>query len=121
MGGDHSLDLMDTLRNLRAGVRRFKEDNERLVRTKERQFEIDVVIMQSLSNLQRQTKLEMRASHRDRRVLLESEEKTIGVDGLKSRKRHRWEGEYTMRGNQGQKVTEWRMGIEFRYLALSCI
>lgn len=49
-GVNHSLDWMDTLRSLRDEVRSFKANNDRLVRDQEWQTEINVVILQSLSD-----------------------------------------------------------------------
>lgn len=58
--------------SLRAEVISYKEDNESLVRAQEKKYEINAIILQSLYDLQRQRKYEMRASQRDRKSLHES-------------------------------------------------
>lgn len=51
--GTNSPNCLYLLRSLRTEVKFLKENNERLVRAQEKQVEINVVILQSLSNLQR--------------------------------------------------------------------
>lgn len=57
-GGDNSLGIAGTLRSLRVEIRscnvdndRLFEDQERLARAQEKQVEVNVVILQNLSNL----------------------------------------------------------------------
>jgi len=47
-------DLVETIRRLRAELQSFKADNERLIKEQEKQTEINIVLLQSLSNIQRQ-------------------------------------------------------------------
>ena len=47
-------DLAETVRSLMAKLQRCKADNERLIKEKEKQTEINAVLLQSLSDIQRQ-------------------------------------------------------------------
>jgi hypothetical protein len=47
-------DLAETIRSLRAELQSFKADNERLIKEQEKQIKINTVLVQSLSNIQRQ-------------------------------------------------------------------
>lgn len=53
-GGENSPDWMDTLKSVRAEIKRFKEDNERVERAQERQPEVNEIIWQRFLDLQRQ-------------------------------------------------------------------
>jgi hypothetical protein len=45
--------MVETVRSLRAKLQSCKADNERLIKEKEKQIEINVVLLQSLSDIQR--------------------------------------------------------------------
>jgi hypothetical protein len=60
-------DLAETVRSLRAELQSFKSDNERLIKDKEKQTKINAVLLQSLSDIQRQLQHELETSHVDRR------------------------------------------------------
>jgi hypothetical protein len=60
-------DLAETVRSLRAELQSFKADNERLIKEQEKQTEINAVLLQSLSDIQRQLQHEPATSHVDRR------------------------------------------------------
>ena len=47
------LDLAETVRSLMAELQSCKDDNERLIKEKEKQIEINAVLLQSLSDMQR--------------------------------------------------------------------
>jgi hypothetical protein len=47
-------DLAEIVRSLMAELQSCKADNERLIKEKEKQMEINAVFLQSLSNIQRQ-------------------------------------------------------------------
>jgi hypothetical protein len=51
-------DLVKTVRSLMVKLQRYKADNERMMKEQEKQTEINAVLLQSLSNLQRQMKHE---------------------------------------------------------------
>ena len=48
------LDLVETVRSLMAKLQSCKANNKRLIKEKEKQMEINVVFLQSLSDIQRQ-------------------------------------------------------------------
>lgn len=50
-GGENSPDWMDTLRSLRSNIRSCKANKKRSIRAWERQVEVNVFIVQILSNL----------------------------------------------------------------------
>ena len=58
--------LVETLRSLMAELESYKDDNERLIKEKENQTEINVVLLQSLSDIQRQLQHGTATSHVDR-------------------------------------------------------
>jgi hypothetical protein len=60
------LDLVETLRILIAKLHSCKADNERLIKDKEKKMEINVVLLQILSDIQRQLHHEPATSHVDR-------------------------------------------------------
>jgi hypothetical protein len=60
-------DLAETVRSLRAELQSCKADNERLIKEQEKQTEINAVLLQSLSDIQRQLQHEPATSHVDRR------------------------------------------------------
>jgi hypothetical protein len=45
--------LAETVRSLMEELQSFKADNERLIKEQEKQYEINVVLLQSLSDIQR--------------------------------------------------------------------
>jgi hypothetical protein len=47
-------DLAENVRSLMAELQRCKDDNERLIKEKEKQMKINVFLLQSLSDVQRQ-------------------------------------------------------------------
>ena len=47
-------DLDETVRSLIVKLQRCKADNERLIKEQEKQMKINAVLLQSLSNIQRQ-------------------------------------------------------------------
>jgi hypothetical protein len=47
-------DLDETMRSLMVELQSCKADNERLIKEKEKQMEINAVLLQSLSDIQRQ-------------------------------------------------------------------
>ena len=51
-GVGNSSDLVDTLRILKEEIRSCKVDNDRIMQEKEKQVEVNAMILQSLSNLQ---------------------------------------------------------------------
>jgi hypothetical protein len=55
------------VRSLRAELQSCKVDNERLIKEKEKQTEINAVLLQSLSDIQRQLQHEPATSHVDQR------------------------------------------------------
>jgi hypothetical protein len=59
-------DLVETLRSLMAKLHSCKADNERLIKDKEKKMEINVVLLQSLSDIQRQLQHGPATSHVDR-------------------------------------------------------
>ena len=88
-GEGDSPNLADTLISLRADIISFKANNERLIEAQERlakaqekQVEVNAVILQSLSDLQKQGQLGI--SDGDKQ-----EERTNSVDGRRSHKRYR--------------------------------
>jgi hypothetical protein len=48
------LDLAETVRSLMAELQSCKADNERLIKEQEKQMKINAVLLQSLSDIQRQ-------------------------------------------------------------------
>ena len=60
------LDLDDTVRSLMVELQRCKADNERLIKEKEKQTKINAVLLQSLSDIQRQLQHGPNTSHADR-------------------------------------------------------
>jgi hypothetical protein len=60
-------DLAETVRSLMVELQSWKADNERLMKEKEKQTKINEVLLQSLSELQRQLQHEPDTSHTDRR------------------------------------------------------
>jgi hypothetical protein len=60
-------DLVETVRSLRAELQIWKDDNERLIKEKEKQTEINVVLLQILSNIQKQLQHEPATIHVDQR------------------------------------------------------
>lgn len=103
---------MDTLRILRAEIRRCKVNNENLVREQERQAKVSVVILQSISDLQRQKHNELGANHKVNESLSrqrKQEERTDGLDGSRSKKRHMLSSEDTIRGGTPLSTLERRI------------
>ena len=47
-------DLVETIRSLRAEIHSCNANNERLIKEQEKQIEINAVLLQSLSDIQRQ-------------------------------------------------------------------
>jgi hypothetical protein len=60
-------DLAETVRSLMAELQSCKADNERLIKEKEKQIEINAVLLQSLSDIQRQLQHGPATNHMDRR------------------------------------------------------
>jgi len=60
------LDMAENVRNLRAELKIFKADNERLIKDQENQSEINMVLLQSLSDIQRKLQHEHTTNHADR-------------------------------------------------------
>jgi hypothetical protein len=67
------LDLDETVRSLRAELQICKANNERLIKEKEKQTEINAVLLQSLSYIQRQLQHEPTTNHMDRRHVKRSQ------------------------------------------------
>jgi hypothetical protein len=61
------LDLAETVRSLMAELQSCKADNERLIKEQEKQTEINAVLLQSLSDIQRQLQHGPTTSQVDRR------------------------------------------------------
>jgi hypothetical protein len=59
------IDLADTVISLMVELQSCKADNERLIKEKEKQTEINAVLLQSLSDMQRQLQHEPDTSHAD--------------------------------------------------------
>jgi hypothetical protein len=59
-------DLAETVRRLRDELLSCKADNERLIKEKEKQTEINTVLLQILSDIQGQLQHEPATSHMDR-------------------------------------------------------
>jgi hypothetical protein len=59
-------DLAETVRSLMEELQRFKVDNERLMREQEKKTEINAVLLQILSDIQRQLQHGPMASNVDR-------------------------------------------------------
>jgi hypothetical protein len=59
--------LVDTVRSIMAELQSCKADNERLIKEKEKQTEIDAVLLHSLFDIQRQLQYGPDTSHVDRR------------------------------------------------------
>jgi hypothetical protein len=60
------LDLAETVRSLMVELQSCKADNERLIKEQEKQMEINAVLLQSLSDIQRQLQHGPDTSHVDR-------------------------------------------------------
>jgi len=60
-------DLAETVRSRRAELQSFKVDNERLIKEQEKQIEINTILLQILSDIQRQLQHEPATNHVDRR------------------------------------------------------
>jgi hypothetical protein len=60
------LDLAETVRSLMVELQSCKDDNERLIKEQEKQTEINSVLLQSLSDIQRQLQHGPDTSHTDR-------------------------------------------------------
>jgi hypothetical protein len=60
-------DLAETVRSLMAELQRCKADNERLIKEQEKQTKINAVLLQILSDIQRQLQHGPDTSHMDRR------------------------------------------------------
>jgi hypothetical protein len=60
-------DLDKTVRSIKAELQSCKADNERLIKEQEKQIEINTVLLQSLSDIQRQLQHKPTTSHADRR------------------------------------------------------
>jgi hypothetical protein len=58
-------DLAKIVRSLMVELQRCKADNERLIKEKENKMEINVVLLQSLSNIQRQLQHGPDTNHAD--------------------------------------------------------
>lgn len=65
-----SLDWMDTLISLRVELRIYKEDNVNIVRSVDKQEEVNEVILQSLSDMQRQILHELGANYKFKQISL---------------------------------------------------
>jgi hypothetical protein len=59
-------DLAETMRSLMVELQSCKADNERLIKEKEKKMEINAVLLQSLSDIQRQLQDGPDTSHADR-------------------------------------------------------
>lgn len=77
----HSSDLAGKLRSLKEEIRSCKADIEKIVQAQEKQVEVNLILLQSLSNLQRQGPLWISHGHED---------KTNGAYGSRSPSRHSW-------------------------------
>ena len=64
-GVGHSFDLEDTLRSHKGEIRSYKEDNDKIMQIQEKQAEVNVLLLQSLSELQRQGPLRISHGHED--------------------------------------------------------
>jgi hypothetical protein len=58
-------DLAETIRSLRAELQSCKADNERLIKEKEKQTKINIVLLQILSDIYRKLQHEPATSHVD--------------------------------------------------------
>jgi hypothetical protein len=61
------LDLPETVRSLMVELESYKDDNERLIKEQENQTKINAILLQSLSDIQRQLQHGPDTSHMDRR------------------------------------------------------
>ena len=52
-GDGNSSDLTDTLRSLKEEIKSFKVENEKIMEAQEKQGEVNAILLQSLSYLQR--------------------------------------------------------------------
>jgi hypothetical protein len=66
-------DLAETIRILMSELHICKADNERLIKEKEKQMKINAVLLQSLSDIQRQLKHGPATSHVDRQHIKRSQ------------------------------------------------
>jgi hypothetical protein len=57
--------LVETMRSLMVALQSYKADNERLIKEQEKKMTINVVFLQSLSDIQRQLQHGPDASHTD--------------------------------------------------------
>jgi hypothetical protein len=69
-------DLAETLRSLMVKLQSCKANNERLIKEQEKQTKINAVLLQSLSNIQRQLQHGPENSHVDRRQTKKSQKST---------------------------------------------
>jgi len=74
-GVGNYFDLKDTLRSLKEKIRSYKADNDIIIQEQEKQAEVNAVILQSLSYLQR---------HGPRQISHEQEDRTNGAYGSRS-------------------------------------
>ena len=58
-------DLVETVRSLMVKLQSCKGENERLIKEQEKKMEIDAVLLQSLSDIQRQLQHRPNTSHTD--------------------------------------------------------
>jgi hypothetical protein len=63
---DTPLDLVETVKSIMDELQSCKDDNERLIKEKEKQMEINVVLLQSLSDIKRQLQHGPATIHVDR-------------------------------------------------------
>jgi hypothetical protein len=59
------MDLVETVRSLMAELQSCKDENERLIKEKEKQTQINAVLLQSLSDIQRQLQHGLATNHVD--------------------------------------------------------
>ena len=64
-GVGNSSNLAVTLRSLKEEIRSCKEDNYRIIQAQEKQANVNVILLQSLSDLQRQGSLQISHGHED--------------------------------------------------------
>jgi len=64
-GVGHTSDLGDTLRSFKEEIRSCKEDNDRIIQTQENKSEVNAILLQSFTKLQRQEPLRINHAHED--------------------------------------------------------
>lgn len=104
-GVGHNSYLVDTLRSLKKDIKSCKEDNVWLIQEQKKQAQLNVIVLQSLLELQRQGLLRISHAHED---------ETNGAYGSSSPGRHKLE-KFDIVRDVGLLDTLKRRGDEYRY------